>query len=346
MLFLFALGAALPTSQQEGPDTKSWLEKRGLSDHAAAFTKHKVDLDILAEVTVDDLKEMGLEVGPRHKAANHIAQWIEAKAGNHHGTVALLGMAADGTDGPDMQSWLEKRSLSEHLALFGKHKVDLDVLAEVSYDDLKEMGIHEVGPRHKVAKHIATFAEAKGKAKMALSADKKAVALAAAQVDGPSMKDWLEKRKLAEHAALFSKHQVDLDTLAQLTYDDLKEIGFAQVGPRRKASQHIAHWIQAKAAGGSHGSAVVALLAADQAADGPSMKDWLDKRGLSAYGSAFSKHKVDLDTLADVTVDDLKEMGLAVGPRHKAASHIGTWVKAKAGNGHAAKGAAGHSLMA
>ena len=148
------------------------------------------------------------------------------------------------------------------------------------------------------------------------------------------MKDWLEKRKLAEHAALFSKHQVrprtchtphtttlpcmhlalfyttnppnppspppsslpicshcmllllmaasvqqvDLDTLAQLTYDDLKEIGFAQVGPRRKASQHIAHWIQAKAAGGSHGSAVVALLAADQAADGPSMKDWLEKR--------------------------------------------------------------------
>jgi len=73
-------------------------------------------------VTVDDLKEMGLEVGPRHKAANHIAQWIEAKAGNHHGTVALLGMAPDGTDGPDMQSWLEKRSLSEHLALFGKHK--------------------------------------------------------------------------------------------------------------------------------------------------------------------------------------------------------------------------------
>lgn len=61
--------------------------------------------------------------------------------------------------------------------------MDLDVLAEVSYDDLKEMGIHEVGPRHKVAKHIATFAEAKGKAKMALSADKKAVALAAAQVN-------------------------------------------------------------------------------------------------------------------------------------------------------------------
>ena len=60
--------------------------------------------------------------------------------------------------------------------------MDLDVLAEVSYDDLKEMGIREVGPRHKVAKHIATFAEAKGKAKMALSADKKAVALAAAQV--------------------------------------------------------------------------------------------------------------------------------------------------------------------
>ena len=93
--------------------------------HAAAFTKHKVDLDILAEVTVDDLKEMGLEVGPRHKAANHIAQWIDAKAGNQHGTVALLGVAPDGTggsDGPDMQSWLEKRSLSEHLSLFTKHK--------------------------------------------------------------------------------------------------------------------------------------------------------------------------------------------------------------------------------
>ena len=69
--------------------------------------------------------------------------------------------------------------------------------------------------------------------------------------------------------------------------------------------------------------------------------------GLSSNTAAFAKHKVDLDTLADVTVDDLKEMGLEVGPRHKTASHIATWVKAKAGNnGGKPKDAAGHSLMA
>ena len=70
-----------------------------------------------------------------------------------------------------------------------------------------------------------------------------------------------------------------------------------------------------------------------------------DTGGLSSNAAAFAKHKVDLDTLGDVTVDDLKEMGLAVGPRHKTANHIATWVKAKAGN-HGGKGAAGHSLMA
>jgi len=46
-----------------------------------------------------------------------------------------------------------------------------------------------------------------------------------------------------------------------------------------------------------------------------SIAQWLDKLGLGQYTQAFADNKVELDHLPDLTDDDLKELGLPLGPR-------------------------------
>ncbi len=44
---------------------------------------------------------------------------------------------------------------------------------------------------------------------------------------------------------------------------------------------------------------------------------WLQRNGLGRYVDAFAENEVDLDALPHLTEDDLKEMGVALGPRRK-----------------------------
>ena len=53
---------------------------------------------------------------------------------------------------------------------------------------------------------------------------------------------------------------------------------------------------------------------------------WLEDLGLAKYCSAFSENEVEFSDLPDLTEDDLKEIGLPVGPRRrlmKAAQSLG-----------------------
>ncbi|MGI9520856.1 MAG: adenylate/guanylate cyclase domain-containing protein [Hyphomicrobiaceae bacterium] len=53
------------------------------------------------------------------------------------------------------------------------------------------------------------------------------------------------------------------------------------------------------------------------------VSDWLNKLGLGEYADAFAKNKIDWAILSELTVDDLKDMGvLAVGDRRKLLSAI------------------------
>jgi class 3 adenylate cyclase len=47
------------------------------------------------------------------------------------------------------------------------------------------------------------------------------------------------------------------------------------------------------------------------------LKPWLTALGLERYASAFEAAEVDLDTLPHLTEDDLKDIGLALGPRRR-----------------------------
>ena len=55
------------------PDIASWLARLGLDKYTEVFTANEVDLDALRHLSEDDLKELGLPIGPRRKVLAAIA---------------------------------------------------------------------------------------------------------------------------------------------------------------------------------------------------------------------------------------------------------------------------------
>ena len=47
------------------------------------------------------------------------------------------------------------------------------------------------------------------------------------------------------------------------------------------------------------------------------VRTWLEALGFDAYVEAFLENEVDLDAARDLTEEDLKELGIPVGPRKK-----------------------------
>ena len=69
-------------------DIRDWLEALALGEYAEAFEAEKIDPGAVPELTEDDLKELGLPMGPRRivlKAAKVLATSGE-KAGRETGT--------------------------------------------------------------------------------------------------------------------------------------------------------------------------------------------------------------------------------------------------------------------
>jgi len=61
-------------------DIPGWLDKRGLGEFSKAFTKHKIDFDVLGDLTYEDIKEIGItDVGSRRKVYREISRWREEK---------------------------------------------------------------------------------------------------------------------------------------------------------------------------------------------------------------------------------------------------------------------------
>ena len=46
-------------------ELRLWLEQIGLAQHAEAFAANDIDLDVLPELSDEDLKELGLSLGPQ-----------------------------------------------------------------------------------------------------------------------------------------------------------------------------------------------------------------------------------------------------------------------------------------
>jgi len=52
------------------------------------------------------------------------------------------------------------------------------------------------------------------------------------------------------------------------------------------------------------------------------IQSWLAELGLEKYSSAFAEAEIQFSDLIDLTEEDLKEVGLPVGPRRRASSAI------------------------
>ncbi len=55
-------------------DIEQWLEVLGLTKYRAAFAENEVAFGDLSELTEDDLKDMGLPIGPRRRVLKAIAE--------------------------------------------------------------------------------------------------------------------------------------------------------------------------------------------------------------------------------------------------------------------------------
>ena len=51
--------------------------------------------------------------------------------------------------------------------------------------------------------------------------------------------------------------------------------------------------------------------------------DWLKKLGMSEYAELFAENRIDFSVLRDLTDQDLKDLGVALGDRRKMLRAIG-----------------------
>ncbi|NXB59488.1 S23IP protein, partial [Struthidea cinerea] len=61
-----------PEADEDVPTLQKTLEMLSLSEYASTFEKERIDMESLLMCTVDDLKEMGIPLGPRKKIANFV----------------------------------------------------------------------------------------------------------------------------------------------------------------------------------------------------------------------------------------------------------------------------------
>src|SRR6478609_5113188 len=59
------------------PQMQAWLARLRLAKYAETFAAHEVDFDVLRHLSDDDLKELGLPLGPRRKVLAALAETAE-----------------------------------------------------------------------------------------------------------------------------------------------------------------------------------------------------------------------------------------------------------------------------
>ncbi|KAL7889884.1 hypothetical protein AOLI_G00021420 [Acnodon oligacanthus] len=70
----FSPAATEEGNEEETADLSSVLEHLGLSEYLSTFEQEKIDVESLLMCTVDDLKEMGIPLGPRKKLAKFVKE--------------------------------------------------------------------------------------------------------------------------------------------------------------------------------------------------------------------------------------------------------------------------------
>jgi len=88
-------------------DIQSWLAELGLEKYGPAFAEAEIQFSDLVDLTEEDLKEVGLPVGPRRRASSAIRAMAE------NDMPAAIGIANDPTKEPQHQEQLDTSSDAE-----------------------------------------------------------------------------------------------------------------------------------------------------------------------------------------------------------------------------------------
>ena len=114
--------------------------------------------------------------------------------------------------------------------------------------------------------------------------------------------DWLEKLGMSEYAEQFAQNDIDLSVLVDLTDQDLKEIGVASLGHRRKLLRAIADFEAIRKS-----APAVAVAAAAPAAPRP--LDTAERRQLTVVfcdlvGSTALSARLDPEDMREIVGAD------------------------------------------
>jgi len=135
-----------------GEQVEKQLEEWNLSEYSPLFVRagYRRWIDLL-HLEEKDVRALGVTKDADVRRAMALVNQLKQSHRQMSNEMDALFIDADMQD---IRTWLEKRELGEHTKVFEKHRVDFEVLGDISYDDLKEMGIHEVGTRRKVMRAI------------------------------------------------------------------------------------------------------------------------------------------------------------------------------------------------
>ncbi len=113
-------------------DIREWLEGLGLDKYAEAFTENDVDLDVLPNLTEQDLKDLGLSLGHRRKALAAIGVLVASSE-----AISRVETAADTTGpSPPARPDAERRQLT---VLFCDLVGSTELSRRLDPEDLREL---------------------------------------------------------------------------------------------------------------------------------------------------------------------------------------------------------------
>jgi len=141
-----------------GKEVETQLAAWDLQQYSELFVRagYRQLFDLLALKTEKDIRGLGVTKDGDVRRAMTLVHRLEQQ---HREMSLKMDALYIDPDTVDMRTWLEKRDLVEFARAFEKNKVDFEVLGDLTYDDLKEIGITEIGPRRKVFRAISQWRE-------------------------------------------------------------------------------------------------------------------------------------------------------------------------------------------
>merc|ERR1711988_666270 len=136
-----------------GKEVETQLAAWDLQQYSELFVRagYRQLFDLLSLKTEKDIRALGVTKDGDVRRAMTLVHRLEQQ---HREMSSQMDALYIDPDTVDMRTWLEKRDLGDYTKAFDKHKVDFEILGDLTYDDIKEIGITEVGPRRKVFRAI------------------------------------------------------------------------------------------------------------------------------------------------------------------------------------------------